>query len=176
MTECKPGRLRIPAVILAAVMALGALSCGGGGKQKPATDVGAGDWEVTVESGDTTWTPAPAGAETTAAVAPDTVAAADSLAPPEPAPPVRVPDPREFTPGWRVQISASETMGGAEAVRKEAVKQASEPVYIEYEPPYYKVRVGDFLSKAEAESMATRLRAEGFDTWVVETLVLKPGR
>lgn len=166
---------------LAPVLALAAVvwACGGGGKNPPATDLSQGsDWEVRVSTGgDTTLVTGP-GASTEM---PDTTSApavaaapADTLPPPE-TKPVSVPDPRDFTPGWRVQVDAFSIMARAEARRREVMAKTDEPVYVEYEPPLYKVRVGDFLTRKEADSMVTRLKAEGFDkSWVVETLVLKP--
>ena len=85
-----------------------------------------------------------------------------------------VPDPQDFTPGWRVQLFASTSMVAADEEAHVAREKFSEPVYVEYEPPLYKVRLGNFLTKAAAQSMATRVRAEGYDAWVVETLVLRP--
>jgi cell division septation protein DedD len=87
---------------------------------------------------------------------------------------VALPDPEEFTPGWRVQIFASSAMASAEELAKEARRKFTEAVYVEYEPPLYKVRVGDFLTKPAAKQMATRVQAEGYDAWVVETLVVRP--
>jgi cell division protein FtsN len=163
-----------PAVLLAVLVC----ACGGGGKNPPATDLTQGsDWEVRVSTGgDTTLVTGPgasAGVEDTTAAPTVTAAPADTLPPPE-SKPVSVPDPRDFTPGWRVQIAAVSSMASADAKRREAMTKITEPVYVEYEPPFYKVRVGDFLTKKEAQSMATRLKAEGFETFVVETLVLKP--
>jgi hypothetical protein len=101
-----------------------------------------------------------------------------------------VPAPEEEVPappagkvfGYRVQILALDASkpGSKEKAEKYA-KQAENAlrgeykVYVEYIPPYYKVRVGDFLSRAEAEKMKMKLRAIGyFDAWIVETEINPP--
>jgi hypothetical protein len=88
--------------------------------------------------------------------------------------PAATPAPEDFTPGWRVQLFASASMANADREAQRARQRFAEPVYVEFQPPLYKVRLGDFLTKAEAQSMATRAKAEGFDAWVVEALVVKP--
>ncbi len=162
------------AVLLAALVS----ACGGGGKAPPATDVTQGsDWEVRVSTGgDTTLVTGPgaSGAMEDTARAPVVSAAPADTLPPLETRQVPVPNPRDFTPGWRVQVAAVTSMAGADAKRREAMVHTTEPVYVEYEPPFYKVRVGDYLTRQEADSMATRLKAEGFQIYVVETLVLKP--
>ena len=160
------------------------VGCGGGGDKPPNADVAGTPWEVSVES--------PLGsdgvnlsADSLEAATSDT---SDSLSglpirdpsaaiPPAPRETIQVPDPKDFTEGWRVQLSANSTLADADGRARGARAKFTEPVYVEYEPPFYKVRVGDFLTRPEAESMATRARAEGYEgAWVVETLVLRPKR
>jgi cell division septation protein DedD len=86
-----------------------------------------------------------------------------------------VPDAEVFTPGWRVQIFASSSMVSADELAATARRTFTEPVYVEYEPPLYKVRVGDFLTKDDARHMMNRAKAEDFDAWIVESLVVRPG-
>jgi hypothetical protein len=87
-----------------------------------------------------------------------------------------IPEAQVFTPGWRVQIFASSSMVSADELAEKARAAFTEPVYVEYEPPFYKVRVGDFLTKQEAHHMMNRAKAEDFDAWVVEALVVRPAR
>jgi cell division septation protein DedD len=165
------------AVGMLAVLIL-VVGCGGGGKEPPNFDVAGTPWEVSAES--------PLGgagvslsADSLGVISADTTAAPENPAPLPPAPleTTPVPDPKDFTEGWRVQVSANSTLADADGRARGARARFTEPVYVEYEPPFYKVRVGDFLTRPEAESMATRARAEGFEgAWVVETLVLKPKR
>lgn len=155
----------------------------GGSKQQPSTDFDAHPWEVRVESPlDTTvYTEGSdqAAAETPAPEFPEAVdpgAAATPVVVETPNTPEAVPNPETFTPGWRVQIFASSSMVGADEVARKARGVFTEPVYVEYEPPLYKVRVGDFLTKDDARHMMNRAKAENFDAWIVESLVVKPTR
>lgn len=98
----------------------------------------------------------------------------------ESTPPIKAapaPDPQDFTPGWRVQLFASTSMVAANDEAGVARGRFVESVYVEYEPPYYKVRVGDYLTKDGARGMANRAKTQGYDeAWVVETLVVHPSR
>jgi len=168
---------------------LGLAACGGKSDQ-PETDVTEGDWEVRLESPlDTVVVKegedAP-GVPTTGAAAAGTAGAATAMDAPEGAimetpsvtestPPVAVPDPQDFTPGWRVQLFASTSMVSADQEAELARDRFVESVYVEYEPPYYKVRLGDYLTKDGAKGMANRAKTQGYDeAWVVETLVVRP--
>ena len=88
--------------------------------------------------------------------------------------PVAVPDPQVFTPGWRVQIFASSSMVNADELARVARGTFMEPVYVEYVPPMYKVRVGDFMTRKDADHMKARVEAKKMDAFVVEALVVKP--
>ncbi|HET9234023.1 MAG TPA: SPOR domain-containing protein [Candidatus Eisenbacteria bacterium] len=91
--------------------------------------------------------------------------------------PAATPNPQSFIPGWRVQIDAYQSITTAEAAAAKARQRFTEAVYVEYEAPYYKVRVGDFLSKDDARHMANRAKAENYTkAWVVEDLVMRPER
>jgi cell division septation protein DedD len=80
--------------------------------------------------------------------------------------------PRQPVYGYRVQIFAFESLERAEAAAQEARVKLDLPVYVEYVPPYYKVRVGDFLIREEAEAVRDRLRISGYrDAFIVETLI-----
>jgi cell division septation protein DedD len=120
--------------------------------------------------------------ETKAAAAPPTVPASGGsppgpntvTAPPPAAVPALSSPEKVYIPGWRIQVFASSSMSNADAISRKARQRFTEPVYVEFDPPLYKVRVGDFLSKEDARHMANRAKAEGYDAWVVEALVIKP--
>ena len=72
---------------------------------------------------------------------------------------------------YRVQLLASTLEEEAESLLEVAMGLFSENVYVEYFEPYYKIRVGDFLEKKEAEVMRERAYELGFvDAWIVETI------
>ncbi len=102
----------------------------------------------------------------------------DTLVTREITPEETIKTPPKTTLGYRVQIFASATQEGAERVAAEARFKFTEPVYVEYEPhPFapYKVRVGDFLNKSDAEVLRNRARMMGYsDAWIVQTEVNVP--
>ncbi len=102
--------------------------------------------------------------------------------PPEPPPPagavnagegwVTTPSDR-LTFGYRVQIFASSQRERGEQIAAEARTKFREPVYVEYDSPFYKVRVGDCITRAEADALKERASALGYEApWVAETKVL----
>lgn len=84
-------------------------------------------------------------------------------------------DSREMVPGFRVQIFSSANIDEANA--KKAEGEASFPeewFYVEYDPPTYKVRAGNFQNRFEAERFAKQASARGFqDAWTVPERVYK---
>jgi hypothetical protein len=93
----------------------------------------------------------------------------------EPAVPERpvtpAPAPRTIL-GFRVQIFASNTEENASRVATDAREVFTDPVYIEYVAPYYKVRVGDYLTREEIESLKNKALGLGYrGAFIVETMV-----
>ncbi len=80
-----------------------------------------------------------------------------------------------FVPGYRVQLFATTDID--EAASQKATAESAFPdewFYIEYDPPTYKLRAGNFLSRAEAEAFARTLQSTGYpDAWVVPDRVQK---
>ncbi|NLI97226.1 SPOR domain-containing protein [bacterium] len=75
-------------------------------------------------------------------------------------------------PGYRVQLFASSTNDGAEKIASEARFKFTEQVYVEYDPPYYKVRVGDYKNRSDAEILREKAKNLGYlDAWIVQTEV-----
>lgn len=82
--------------------------------------------------------------------------------PPPPPPP---PEPKVV---YRVQIGAFYNVSGANKRKSRAVSLFNRPVYVEYIAPYYKVRVGDFTSKSEAQNYKTTVVRYYGDAFVTE--------
>jgi hypothetical protein len=75
-------------------------------------------------------------------------------------------------PGYRVQIFASSTNEGAEKIASEARFKFTERVYVEYDAPYYKVRVGDYKNRSDAEILKQKAINVGYsDAWIAQTEV-----
>ena len=99
--------------------------------------------------------------------------------PPDPSPPAGAvatgegwitPAPASQTPGYRVQIFASSDRARAESAAADARQRFVEPVYIEFEAPLYKVRVGDCATRHEADTLKEKAGTQGYDgAWVAET-------
>ena len=67
------------------------------------------------------------------------------------------------TDGYRVQVISTDDIDKANSVRAEIYERTTrKEVYIIFEPPFYKVKVGDFTSKSEAENLRFRLNQIGF--------------
>ena len=75
-------------------------------------------------------------------------------------------------PGYRVQIFASSERARAESAAADARQRFTEAVYIEFEAPLYKVRVGDCATRHEADALKVKAGTAGYDgAWVAETPV-----
>lgn len=74
--------------------------------------------------------------------------------------------------GFRVQIFASSTENNASRIATDARSSFDETVYVEHVAPYYKVRVGDFLTRADADILKSKAQQLGFrGAFVVETMI-----
>lgn len=92
-----------------------------------------------------------------------------------------VPTPVQGAPvpmrmGFRVQLIAAADRVEAETFAREARARLGVAVHIDFEAPYYKVRAGDFLDRADALAMRDRARANGYEgAWVTATRVVDSG-
>jgi hypothetical protein len=81
----------------------------------------------------------------------------------------------EMVPGFRVQIFSSANIDEANAKKAEGEALFPEELfYVEYDPPTYKVRAGNFQNRFEAERFAKQASARGFqNAWTVPERVYK---
>ena len=71
---------------------------------------------------------------------------------------------------FRIQLLTSKVYGEARQAVKVAEEIFDRPVYLDYEVPYFKVRVGSFYDRFLAEEYLMRARATGYkEAWVVVT-------
>lgn len=69
---------------------------------------------------------------------------------------------------FRVQVFTSKLYQEARATARTAEEIFDQPVYVDYQVPNFKVRVGDFANRDDAESYAQRAKAAGYTgAWVV---------
>jgi len=72
------------------------------------------------------------------------------------------------TQGFRIQIFASGSIDEATAAKRVLNQKVADSVYVVYDPPVYKVRMGDYASRLEANQRLTRIVNIGYDdAWVV---------
>lgn len=79
------------------------------------------------------------------------------------------PAPPTAVYGFRVQVFAG-NYNNALKLKALLEKELDEAVYVEFIPPYYKVRVGDFLTREQAQAFLAKLKALGYtDAFIVES-------
>lgn len=95
----------------------------------------------------------------------DTFSVEETVEPPAPA--------AGYELGYRVQLAAFAESAGARDLKKKVMAAAGVAVYIDYEDGLYKVRAGDFATRAEASEARARLADDYPDCWIVRTTVMK---
>ena len=74
--------------------------------------------------------------------------------------------------GFRVQIFATQERNKADQLQKELALKFDEKIYIIFEAPNYKLRIGDFLDRDDAEILRMRLVSSGFpSSWILRTRI-----
>ena len=74
----------------------------------------------------------------------------------------------ELVPGYRVQLLAVQNEQNAFEAQKRAIFKFSQKVYLDFQAPYYRIYVGDFLEsqKHEADALVEEARRKGFpEAW-----------
>jgi hypothetical protein len=81
----------------------------------------------------------------------------------------------ELVQGFRVQIYSTTDIDAAKAKKLEAESDfPSEWFYLQYDPPTYKIRGGNFIQRYEAERFVRLAAEKGFgDSWTVPEKVFK---
>ena len=76
--------------------------------------------------------------------------------------------------GYRVQIVISQNEQELKDIKTKIEKSINEQIYIIFELPNYKLRVGNFVNRKEAESFQKIIVRLGYRTaWVVPTMIEK---
>lgn len=80
----------------------------------------------------------------------------------------------EVIQGYRVQLVATKEEEQAREIKKNAMLKLSHPVYLIFESPLYKVRVGDCVNREEAKEILEEAKQNGFlDAWIVPSTIYK---
>ena len=75
--------------------------------------------------------------------------------------------------GYRVQVMISENQEDLIEVKDSLEKLIQEKIYIQFELPNYKLRVGNFSSRKKAELYRNKIARLGYrSSWVIPTLIV----
>jgi len=81
-------------------------------------------------------------------------------------------DYEAMTEGYRVQIYTTQNMFEADSVLTLSDSLFEGEAYMQFDPPNYKIRVGNLISRSEAEIFQRETRRAGFpSSWVLRTRV-----
>jgi hypothetical protein len=90
-------------------------------------------------------------------------------------PDIEEPKDSEQLQGYRVQIFVSSNLESAQRIVAEAETIFPQEVYLQYDAPYYKVRIGNCLTRREGDLLQENAIRRGYrDAWVVRSLVYPP--
>lgn len=74
--------------------------------------------------------------------------------------------------GYRVQILATKQLAKAEKLQKDLSSILNQKIYIVFEAPNYKVRVGNFIDRNKAEIFRQNIIKEGYESsWIIRTRI-----
>ena len=67
------------------------------------------------------------------------------------------------TNGFRVQVLATDKLEDADSLKSDlSLKVVNKNIYVIFDPPFYKVEVGDFVNMSEAKDLNFRLNQMGY--------------
>ncbi len=76
------------------------------------------------------------------------------------------------TDGFRVQVLASKSMTRADSLSELLNTSLKDSAYVVYETPNYKVRIGDYVVREDADKMRKKLQNMGYrSAWVIRTRI-----
>jgi len=83
--------------------------------------------------------------------------------------------PPETLQGYRIQILATNNFDEANTTRNSFNQTFPDLwIYLVFEAPTYKIRVGDFSNRAEAKTLLEQFQAQGFKkAWIVPDRIIK---
>lgn len=78
----------------------------------------------------------------------------------------------ETVSGFRIQLLATRDEAQANEVKRSAIFTFEQRVYLVFEPPYFRLRIGDCRTRKEAEELRDLAAEKGFrDAWIVPSRV-----
>ncbi len=77
------------------------------------------------------------------------------------------------TSGYRIQLISTQNLQEALKVKEKANSLFNLPVYVDFESPNYKVRLGNYKDHDEAQQFQKRMQNNGFShAWVVPSKII----
>ena len=74
--------------------------------------------------------------------------------------------------GFRVQVLATRDQINGERLRNKLSESFLEDIYIIFESPNYKVRMGNFINRRDAEALRQSLAKKGYPSaWIIRTRI-----
>lgn len=74
--------------------------------------------------------------------------------------------------GFRVQVLATQSLQKADRLKGILSEKYGSEIYINFEAPNYKVRVGNFILKADAEKLRSILVTSGYSqAWIIRSRI-----
>ncbi len=74
--------------------------------------------------------------------------------------------------GFRVQVLATSSQENADRLRDELAIEYGKDIYIVFEAPNYKVRIGNFIDRRLAEKLRLKLINKGYSSsWIIRTRI-----
>lgn len=74
--------------------------------------------------------------------------------------------------GFRVQVLATSSQENADRLRDELAIEYGKDIYIVFEAPNYKVRIGNFIDRRLAEKLRLELINKGYpSSWIIRTRI-----
>ncbi len=74
--------------------------------------------------------------------------------------------------GFRVQVLATSSQENAERLRYELAIEYGKDIYIIFDAPNYKVRIGNFIDRRLAEKLRLELINKGYpSSWIIRTRI-----
>ena len=79
---------------------------------------------------------------------------------------------QSLSEGYRVQVLATRYFERAESLAVIMKNTVSDSVYVDFEAPNYKVRIGDFIDRNSAESLQQELVQMGYNSaWILRARI-----